>query len=181
MRYIFLPGNSSHNKEWIDSLAKAFTQGDKTIIYYNHWDIEDGFIDFDFELRKIKELNITEECVAICKSAGCVLSIKAYKKTYFNIDKFIFIGFPYYWARNRGEDLEELLASIDRPTLFIQKPKDPAIPFTELKEIAEKRNMKASFIEYARVGEVCDNHNYDDIKFLQAEIEAFTENTRTNN
>jgi hypothetical protein len=166
MKYIFLPGNSSHNKEWIDRLAGEFNQ-EKTVIHYRHWSSGDKDIDIDFETDRISKLNITEDCIAVCKSAGCYLSYTLQKRNILNIKKFVFIGFPYSWLEMKDINPVDMLKGIDTEVIIIQKSKDPAIQYEQLDRIIKENNIDARLIEYTREGEPEDNHSYEDTKYLR--------------
>lgn len=166
MKYIFFPGNSSHNREWIDRLAAEFNH-EKTVIHYEHWSSADKDIDFDLETDKISKLNITEDCIAICKSAGCYLSYILQKKNILNIKKYIFIGFPYSWLEMKDIKPIEMLKDIDQGVTILQKSKDPAMYYEQLDRIIKENNIEAKLMEYTRTGEPIDNHQYEDTKYLR--------------
>ncbi len=168
---LFLPGNTKDHKQWCESLMNAF-EGDNTMLYYDHWKGE-GNIQWDVELEKIKDLNLTEPINVVGKSAGCILGMKAQRLGYINVNKFVFIGFPYNWALNRGDNVDELLDNLITPTLFIQKPYDPVIGYEQLKEIIDKKGLNVSIIKYQRPMEVDNNHSYEDIPYLKKVIESF--------
>jgi len=173
MEYIFLPGNSAKNRVWIDSLANQFNKDSKEIIHYSHWESGEEDINFELELNKLRKLNIKDDCIAVCKSAGSYLSYIANKENVLNIKKYIFIGFPYSWLEMKGIDPIEMLKEIDKEVLIIQKSKDPAIPFEKLKIIIEKNVINAKMIEYTREGEPLNNHSYEDIEYLKEIIYSF--------
>ncbi len=173
MKYIFFPGNSFSNKEWIYTLSKEFLSEDKIILNYNHWGTEKRQIDFNKELEKIKLLNIQEDCIAICKSAGCYLSYLSSKNNYLNINKFIFIGYPYLWLENlKFNPIDALKYSNDR-LLILQKENDPVAGYTDLTKILEEEGIKADIMEYERIGEDNYTHDYEDTKYLMKKIEKY--------
>jgi len=169
--YLFLPGNTKDHKEWCESLMNAF-EGSNTMLYYDHWKRE-GNIQWDVELEKIEDLNISEPINVVGKSAGCILGMKAQRLRYITVNKFVFIGFPYNWALYRGDNVDELLDTLTTPSLFIQKPYDPVIGYDQLKEIIDKKGLNVSMLKYQRPMEVDNNHNYEDIQYLQKIIESF--------
>jgi len=171
MKYIFFPGNTPEHKEWCESLQATFNTTGSLMIYYDHWKTG-GSVVWNTELEKIKRLNIAEECVAVCKSAGCMLSMLAFSKGYLNIKKFVFIGFPYLWLKGRGDDVDSLLKNWTQPSLFIQKPYDPVMPYTSLKILVGKL-PKAYTVEYLREGESNDDHSYKDVHYLHDLIVRF--------
>ena len=169
--YIFLPGNNKENKQWCESLRDSF-EGKNEMIYYNHWNGE-GNINWDIELEKIKNLNITEKVNIVGKSAGCILGIKALNMGYIDVNKFVFIGFPYNWALQRGDNVDELLNYLKTPSLFIQKAYDPVIGYDELVKTVINKGLDMSTLKYQRTSEVENNHNYDDVSYLKDIITDF--------
>jgi len=167
MKILFLPGNSEHNKEWVNQLANdTHTKLEKNTYYYNHWETGEETIDFDTELLNLKITLSKDKYLIVAKSAGCALSLMAFKQGITDIYKFIFIGYPYTWLEMLKIDPIDLLKDISKEILFIQKPLDPAIPFLKLKESIGEVNDSFSFLEYERVGESIDNHRYEDTKYL---------------
>jgi hypothetical protein len=173
MKYIFFPGNSISNKEWINSFSLEFNNQDKTVLSYNHWDTGEKQINFNKELEKIRLLDFQEDCVAICKSAGCYLSYLASKNKFLNINKFVFIGYPYFWLENlKLNPMEALNYSNDR-VLIIQKEMDLVIGYYDISRILDENNIKVEIIKYEREGEAVDTHHYEDTKYLKEMIEEY--------
>jgi hypothetical protein len=164
MNYLFLPGNSKGNKEWIDSLAQEFEQP-KVVIHYNHWDRGEQSIDFEDELKKI-DFPISEEITLVCKSIGCVLALKAMDQRKVVPKNCFFIGFPLFYINNHDIKSKGLLRTC-KPITFIQKPKDPQAGFKHLEEEISYINNEATFIEYKCPGEPIDNHHYGNTKYLK--------------
>lgn len=173
MKYIFFPGNNFSNKKWIYTLSKKFLSEDRTILNYSHWETGERQIDFNKELEKIKVLNIQEDCIAICKSAGCYLSYLSSKNNYLNIKKFIFIGYPYLWLENLNFNPIEALEYSNERLLIIQKENDPVIGYADLTKILEEKGIKADIIKYKKIGEDYNTHDYEDTKYLMEEIEKY--------
>jgi len=170
--HLFLPGNNKDNKRWCESLRDSFYEKDKLMLFYNHWN-ENGNIDWNTELDKIMGLKIQGKTYVIGKSAGCILGMKAQKLGYIDVDAYIFIGFPYYWALNRGDEVDYLLENLKTKSLFIQKTKDPVIGFEELDTILKARSINVKTLEYKRPSERDDTHDYEDIDYLNNEIRKF--------
>ena len=167
MRILYLPGNNAHNRIWIDQLAKdTNTSLEKDVLYYSHWDTGEDTINFDTELEKLKTITKDDEYLVVGKSAGCALSLMAYKQNIVNIKRFIFLGFPYLWLESLEINPKGLLSEIDKPILFIQKPLDPAISFNDLRGGIGDMNNLFAFLEYHRDEEADDNHGYDDTKYI---------------
>lgn len=175
MKYVFFPENSAKNRIWIDSLANQFTDLPKEVIHYSHWESGEDSIDFQLELEKVRELNIKDDCIAVSKSAGCYLSYIANKENVLDIQKYIFIGFPYSWFEMKDINPIEMLKDIEKEILIIQKSEDPAMPFDQLEKILENNDINVKMIKYNREGEPVDNHSYEDVKYLKETIDSFTE------
>lgn len=167
MQYIFFPGNSISNKEWMNTLSLEFNSRDNLVLSYTHWDKGDKQIDFNQELEKIKLLNIENDCIAICKSAGCYLSYLASKKNFLNIKKFVFIGYPYLWLENLKLNPTEALNYSNNNVLIIQKEKDPVIGYEELSKRLRENSIKGEVIKYVRKGGAIDTHHYEDTGYLK--------------
>jgi len=173
MKYIFFPGNSISNKEWIHTLSNEFRSKDTMVLNYDHWEMGEKLIDFNKELEKIKLLNIKDDCIAICKSAGCYLSYLSSKNNYLNVNRFVFIGYPYLWLENQKFNPIETLKYADEKLVIIQKEKDPAIWYADLTKILEEKGIKINVIRYERMGEDNNTHNYEDTKYLKKEIKKY--------
>lgn len=171
--YLFLPGNNKENKQWCDELKDSFKAKNNLMLYYNHWDSE-GNIDWDTELNKIVGLKIKEKTYVIAKSTGCILGLKAQKLGYIDVEKYIFIGFPYYWAKQRGDEVDYLLENLNTNTLIIQKSKDPVIGYDELETIIKTKGLNnIEMLLYERNNEPNDIHHYADIKYLNSIVEEY--------
>lgn len=170
--YLFLPGNNKENKGWCQNLRDSFNVSSKAMLYYDHWK-GSGNIDWNTELNKILGLKIEGKVYVIAKSAGCILGLKADKLGYIDVEGYVFIGFPYYWAKGRGDEVDYLIDNLGKKALFIQKPKDPVIGFAELETILKAKSRNVRTLEYIRKGEPDNDHNYADIKYLQMVIQEF--------
>lgn len=170
--YLFLPGNNVNNKEWCEILRDTYPDDEKLMLYYSHWD-DEGSIDWNTELDRIMTLDIPNDPIIIAKSAGCVLGLMAQKLEYLKVKAFVFIGFPYHWASNRGDDIDYLLDNLTTRSLFIQKEKDPVVGYEELNTILKSKDLKMTAIKYERVDEANDNHRYKDINYIVSEASKF--------
>jgi len=173
--YLFLPGNSKEHKKWGESLRDSFKEDNKLMLYYDHWKGE-GNIDWNTELNKIMALDIKEKIYVVGKSAGCILGMKAQKLGYIDVEKYIFIGFPYNWAKQRGDEVDYLLENLKTKSLFIQKPKDPVIGYGELVSLLKAKRTNVDTLEYIRKGEEDNTHGYEDIEYLRDVITKYVMN-----
>ena len=164
MKYLFLPGNSKNNKDWIDSLSEEFSKP-QNVVHYNHWKSGEDNIDFNIELEKISKLENSDDYTVIAKSAGCILALMIEKGEFLNIKEFFFIGFPMFYIKNREINIKELLKT-NKPITFIQKEKDFQIGFEDLKKEISNIKQNANFVLYHKEGEPDDNHHYEDTKYL---------------
>jgi len=173
MKHIFFPGNSISNKDWINNLSRDFSYKDKLILNYDHWRTGNKQIDFGNEVTKIKKLGINNDCIAICKSAGCYLSYLSSKNGCLNIKKFIFIGYPYLWLKKLNIDPLEALEYLGDKLLVIQKEDDPVIGWEALLKIMEKQNFQTNIVKYKKLGEDDNTHSYDDTRYLVELVEEY--------
>lgn len=164
MKYIFLPGNSASNKEWIDRLAQEFDTP-KEVVHYSHWGSNENDLDFNTELKKLAGLS-NDEYIVIAKSAGSILALKAIEEGILNVKKCFFVGFPMLYISKLDVNIQKLLDN-DIESVFIQKRKDYQIGFDELKAQIPEIKESSSFILYERDGEPNDNHHYADTSYLK--------------
>ena len=97
MKLILLPGNSSHNKIWIEEVEKKLKDlfYETKIQYYSHWK-DNKNIDCDLEVSKLtKIVNNLGEHIIFAKSIGTYLVLRAISKNKIKPKKILFIGFPY--------------------------------------------------------------------------------------
>lgn len=129
---ILLPGNGSHNKEWIESVRDAIGG---EILVYEHWKTGEKVIDFEKETKRLAEMAQDEEVEIFAKSAGCLLAIKAVHEGGIRVRKAVFVGAAVRWGEELGLPVSEWLKDWTFPTLFIQAVGDPAIPGEELRPL----------------------------------------------
>jgi predicted alpha/beta hydrolase family esterase len=173
--YLFLPGYNPNNKRWYESLRDSFKVRDKLMLYYDHWENNKEMSWLD-ELEKIMVLNIQGGTTVIGKGAGCILGLKAQKEGILEVNEFVFIGFPYYWAKERESDVDFLIDNLNTKTLFIQKKKDPLIGHDELKTLLLAKSLNVETLLYERDGESDSDFNYKDVGYLKRVIENFVNN-----
>ncbi|HUW21443.1 MAG TPA: hypothetical protein VMW41_02120 [Candidatus Bathyarchaeia archaeon] len=145
MQLLLLPGNSFHNKEWIEAI-KAVLEDNFDLVkiqYYHHWETGKGMIDFDFELEElVKTAEDLKDYLIFGKSAGVLLALRAIYEKKIVPRKCIFVGSAVWWGKGLGLPLDLWLKNLTVPALFIQKSYDPAIPFKELEKLLKVLKLK---------------------------------------
>lgn len=136
MKVFLLAGNSPSNKEWIESVKSEFEKNfDCEILYYKHWQNNEGMINLIDEESRLKEL--TENCdeyAIFSKSAGTVLTLQAISKGIVNPKFLMLVGIPLRFT----DDVEVLIEQNEIKTLIIQKTNDNVATFNEVKSVVEK-------------------------------------------
>lgn len=175
MKLILLAGNSLKNKEWVQqveaSLRDLFTS---TYIHeYRHWmSGSDDFINMDMELERLKSYLTSqpaEDYIVFGKSVGTILALKGIHENMLSPKKCIFVGTAIGFAKGIGANLDLWFTNYATPTLFIQKTRDPAINFVDLKKILEDKHVSG----YVLVEEPGEDHFYGDLQALRRSIEPF--------
>lgn len=160
MEIIYLPGNSVDNKSWIEEIKTNFDSiSSGKILYYDHWQSREKWINIDRENEKLKELVKGENDYNVfAKSIGTILTLKGMDENYFKPKKAIFCGFPYSAGERAGIKINECLKSLTIPVIFIQNEFDPVGGFKELTEIL-MNNSPANY----RLIKIANNstHNYE--------------------
>ena len=165
MNMILLPGKSSKNKVWIEKIETSFkTHYPLTFtLDYSHWETENGDLNFELELEKLKNLaKEKDEIVIFAKSAGAILAMKAIFDKDIKPTACIFAGTAVGWAQATQENFDSWLQDYSVPTLFIQKTSDPAIAAEDLNELLTDSNAQ----NYKLLEIPGDNHDYEDINLL---------------
>jgi len=165
MHIIYLAGNSLENKNWIEKVKSKFdTFSTGKILYYDHWDNSNTFIDFEVESQKLIKLtkDQTNYCV-FAKSVGTILALKTiYEKT-FNPQKAILCGHPYLLAQKAKLPINDCLKSLIIPTTFIQNESDPLYSYKQLKATLEEYSPTSySLVKNAGI----ETHSYDNYREL---------------
>ncbi len=172
MNLILLPGNSKRNEEWISKIENSLKDKfDSTfILKYSHWKFEEEkIIDLKSETKKLKIFKKNEDLIVFAKSAGVLLSLKAIKEKIISPKKCIFLGSPINWAIQNNLEIDKLFSKYSTLTLFIQKSKDPAYSFKELKKFLEEKEVK----NYKLIEFPGDDHNYEDINKIKEKVQDF--------
>ena len=179
MKYLLAPGNSPYNANWINKIAQKLTlncnvpPNDVLSLKYKHWETGEKIIDFEQELDVLKLLNLSDVDTVFAKSAGVILSILATIQGIIVPPlQFVFVGFPYYFAKRQNFDPLNLLnlfaTKIKNKSkiIFLQKPKDPAFYYQDLKNLLTNTRLKYELIKYTCPNEPINNHHYANIDYL---------------
>ncbi len=167
MKVLLLGGQSPSNMDWIreiEGALKAKSVNAVSLIYRN-WREGENETDVDYELGKLVELiGSDSEYVIFAKSIGTVITMKGCASGVLNPQLAIFVGFPYDAAIKAGYSMGSWIGNLQVPTTILQKAGDPFGSYERIREVVQ--NPKISVLEYAREGEVEDNHRYEDIEYL---------------
>ncbi len=170
MKLIVLGGNSSGNKEWVESvkdkLSDLFDEG--AVHYYEHW-ASGKDADWNLEADRLGKSAHGIDCVIFAKSAGIAVSLMAIYNKRINPKKCIFVGMPLDSAERQGKKLSVYFSSYRIPTLFIQQTEDPYARFDEVRKFLEK-NKLANY----QLKEIHGSgHDYSDLEEIRGLVKEF--------
>lgn len=177
MHIIYLAGNSLNNKTWIEKVKSyfdSFSTGD--ILYYDHWQTGEKWINLDKESEKLKDfVKEKEGYFVFAKSIGSVLALKNIFEENLNPKKMIICGHPYRVAKQENIPIDNYLKSLSIPTMFIQNEFDPAYSFADLETVLKDYSPT----DYHLIKNPNNNtHDYEDYKNLvEVAKEFFKEST----
>lgn len=172
MHIIYLAGNSLNNKTWIEEVKSkfdSFSEGE--ILYYDHWQTGEKWINLEKESEKLKELvkDKTDNFI-FAKSMGSILALKNIFEGKLNPKKMVICGLPYRTGKEEFKEIDECLKTLRVPTTFIQNEFDPVYSFDELTEILRKNPP----IDYQLVNNPNNNtHDYEDFNQLTETTSIF--------
>lgn len=172
MHIIYLAGNSSNNKTWIEKVKSrfdSFSTGD--ILYYDHWQSGEKWINLPKESEKLRELvKDKTDYFVFAKSIGSILALKnIYQKKLFP-QKMIICGFPYRAGKRDFPEIDECLVTLKVPTIFIQNESDPVYSFNEIAEVLSK-NSPANYHLVNNTGN--STHDYEDFEDLKKRVKNY--------
>ena len=104
-KYLLAPGNAAQNANWIqavaDTLALSCKINQESILTlnYKHWKTDQEIIDFNYELNTLRTLKLDALTTVFAKSAGIILIMLAVINNIIKAKRFVFTGFPYYFAK----------------------------------------------------------------------------------
>ncbi len=141
MRLIILPGNSSHNKEWLEAASAAFYERfpRQHLQYYQHWQTEEQMTDMNKELdRLVKAGGSTEGDLILAKSVGTMLTLSGAYQGLLIPCSVVLLGLPIGFVKERGWDPTPWLQQFHQKATIIQKEYDPITSHQEVEEELEK-------------------------------------------
>lgn len=127
MEIIILPGNSIHNKEWAEELARNLSSvGNCRVQNYRHWQTGEKDIDFEYEIKILAEsVRGKKDYILVGKSAGAITILEALSRKIVNPKKCVLMGLPFDFASKHGKDLIRAISSSNIRREFIQNKDDP--------------------------------------------------------
>ena len=171
MDLIFLAGESSKNKEWVEKVEDVLKPffGKTKIQYYKNWET-DANVDFEHEFDFLKNnIKSFSSYAVFAKSVGTVLALKGVYEKVLAPKKCIFLGTALNWAKRVGFDPDLWLRHYSVPTLFIQKEYDPAFNFNGLEKALREKKVK----NYKTIKIPGDDHYYGDLEQIKLLIMEF--------
>lgn len=172
MHIIYLSGESSHNKTWIETVKSNFDSfSDGQVLYYDHWQTGEKWTNLQKESEKLVELvKEKKDYFVFAKSIGSVLALKNIFEKTLNPKKLIICGHPYRIAEKENIPIDEYLKSLTVPTMFIQNEFDPVYSFEEL----EKTLKENGPVDYHLIKNRGNNtHEYGDYENLSQIVTKF--------
>lgn len=178
MNLILLPGNSAHNREWINEVEQTFMpRFEKTYTqYYDHWFSSESssqeVLDLNVEADKLAaHAEKMAPYIVFAKSAGVLVALKSIYEGTLHPDVCVFVGTPISWATQQGFVIDEWLMHYDLPTLFIQHAGDPAASAEELSSYLYALDVQ-QYDVHALPG---SSHDYPEIAELLSLTERFVD------
>jgi len=165
MHIIYLAGNSLNNKTWIEEVKSKFDSfSDGEILYYDHWQTGDKWINLQKESDKLAELvKGKKDYFVFAKSIGSVLALKNIFEGKLNPKKMVICGLPYRAGKEEFKEIDECLKTLKVPTIFIQNESDPVYSFAELEKTLNE-NKPADYQLIKNPGN--NTHDYEDFEQL---------------
>jgi predicted alpha/beta hydrolase family esterase len=167
MKIVLLSGQSYSNKEWIERVQEKFLEKytDVEIMYYEHWDRQEGKADVELETERFLKLtnNLTNNYILFAKSIGTVIFLNSLEKLEKQPQKVVMVGVPNDIAKEKGYDFKQLKISIKCDVDIYQKESDPMASYGSIKGI-EGRSVKVN--KYECIGEENNTHDYENLAYL---------------
>ena len=172
MHIIYLAGNSLNNKTWIEKIKTKFDSfSDGEILYYDHWQSGEKWINLQKESDKLADLvKDKKDYFVFAKSIGSILALKNIFEGKLNPKKMIICGLPYRAGKEEFKEIDDCLKTLKVPTTFIQNEFDPVYSYAELKNVLDN-NSPADFQLINNSSK--DTHDYLDYENLSIIIEEF--------
>lgn len=165
MNIIYLAGNSLNNKTWIEKVKLKFDSfSDGEILYYDHWQSGEKWINLKKESDKLADLvKDKKDYFVFAKSIGSILALKNICEDKLKPKKMVICGLPYRAGKEEFKEIDECLKTLKIPTTFIQNEFDPIYSFNELAEVL----TNYSPVDYHLIkNEGNDTHDYENFENL---------------
>jgi hypothetical protein len=164
MDIIILAGNSLHNKEWAEELAKNLKSlGNCYVQNYRHWETGEKSIDFEYEIKKLSEyVKGKEDYVLVGKSAGAIAILEALSRKVVSPKKCVLMGLPIKTAKGNGEELKNAIQSSNIRKEFIQNDNDPYGAAKSVKDMLISLKIK----DYSFTETKGDTHDYTNYRAI---------------
>ncbi len=172
MHIIYLAGNSLNNKTWIEEVKSNFNSfSDSEILYYDHWQSGEKWINLKGESEKLSELvKNKKDYFVFAKSIGSILALKNIFEGKLNPKKMIICGLPYRAGKEEFKEIDDCLKTLRIPTMFIQNEFDPVYSHAELENVLDNNSP----VDYQLIKNPDNNtHDYLDYENLSKTVIEF--------
>lgn len=165
MDLLLFPGNHPSTLKWTrnveDGIGGLFNS--TYIQEYLHWKTGDELIMLENELERAQiQVKGKRDYSFLSLSVGTLLVLKGVHEDRLTPERCIFVGTAVEGGRRLQYDVDLWISDFRIPTLFIQKTKDPACNFKDLKSLFENScDDNCEFIELPG-----NEHNYEDIESI---------------
>jgi hypothetical protein len=166
-----LAWNSPKNKPRIQKVQTELKEFfDQSYLHdYQHWQLWYPNMDFEEEIDVLyNQIKNDKDIVIFAKSLWTILALMLLAEKWIHPSKCIFVWFPMWYVDSNEFPLHYYIWKDICPILFIQKTKDPACNFQELKKIFSEFSPKFQFQEVAGL-----DHDYENIQELKTLIKKF--------
>lgn len=152
MFYIYLPGNSTLNKDEKDMFQKAFkAEGvDHYAHEYAHWEDESLEYDKDREVEAIQlqlDSKLEDEYGIFCKSIGTYTAVELISEMEQKPEFIVFMGIPTGIGEKELARFQEVLQDLDTAIYLIQNDNDPYGPLEEVYQVLDGLDYEEMIIE----------------------------------
>ncbi len=145
MNILYLPGNSVVNKDEAYSIKSHLeAKGHKvTVFEWTHWGDENIQWNLNYEIEKIKALNLSTYDILIGKSIGSFVSSKLVSDSLIDPKRVILLGLPLDSALVDISDYSNCIDKMGTNIVIIQNTKDPYGPLEDVNSlIKDKTGVK---------------------------------------
>lgn len=166
-KIVVLGGNNNCNIKWLEKMRLIYQKDyEISLLYYDNW-VDNSNINFDIELKKLKELvNDFDEYFIVAKSAGAVLALIGIDMGIINPKGLVVMGVPLEFAKVKKIDLGYLLTSSAEKSeiLVIQQKYDPIGKACDVRKILSDKikfevinGCHHTYAKYEDIKNIVDN------------------------